>query len=300
MDAIIKNCLESMSGVIRGKDNEVRLALCCFLARGHLLIEDLPGMGKTAMALSFSRLLGLEYQRIQFTSDLLPADILGVSIFDQSASDFQFKPGPVFTGMLLADEVNRASPRTQSALLEAMEERQVTVDGEARMLPKPFIVIATQNPVFQEGTFALPESQQDRFLMQIHMGYPDTESEKAILKGEAGRLCLNSLEQAMTAEELLLLQEEVDKVSASDLLLDYILRLLKATRSEEHFEVGLSPRAGLALLQAAKAWARIDGRNYVVPEDVQAVFLPVARHRLITSKHGISPSELLARVNVMV
>ena len=272
--------------------------MCCLLARGHLLIDDLPGMGKTALALSLARLLGLEYQRIQFTSDLLPADILGVSIFDRASSEFQFKPGPVFSQLLLADEINRASPRTQSALLEAMEERQVTVEGQGRSLPEPFVVIATQNPLTQQGTFPLPESQMDRFLMCISMGYPDTDSEKAILRGEAGRFLVSQLDQSVTPEAFLLMQQEVNTVHASDLLLDYVLRLLKATREEGYFAVGLSPRAGLALLQAARAWAYIDGRDYLIPEDIQAVFVPVANHRL--TKQGISPGELLGRINAMV
>ena len=299
MHSTLKNGMDTLSGVIRGKDQEIRLALCCILARGHLLIEDLPGMGKTALALSLARLMGLDYQRIQFTSDLLPADILGVSIFDQQAASFQFKKGPVFAQLLLADEVNRASPRTQSALLEAMEERQVTIEGQARALPEPFIVIATQNPLSQQGTFPLPESQMDRFLMRIPMGYPDTESEKAILRGEAGRYLVGQLAQVITPQVLMAMQQEVSHIHASDMLLDYILRLLKATREEGHFAVGLSPRAGLALLQAARAWAYIDGRDYLIPEDVQAVFVPVAGHRLTMQKQGISPNELLSRVNAM-
>lgn len=299
MNSTLHNSLDVLSGVIRGKDRELRLALCCMLARGHLLIEDLPGMGKTALALSLAKLMGLGYQRIQFTSDLLPADILGVSIFDRELSEFRFKPGPVFSQLLLADEINRASPRTQSALLEAMEERQVTVEGQARSLPEPFVVIATQNPLTQQGTFPLPESQTDRFLMCISMGYPDTDSEKAILRGEAGRFLVNRLSQSVTPEGFLSMQQEVNKVHASDLLLDYVLRLLKATREEGYFAVGLSPRAGLALLQAARAWAYIDGRDYLIPEDIQAVFVPVATHRLTMQKQGISPGELLGRINAM-
>ncbi len=299
MNSTLRNSLDALSGVIRGKDRELRLGLCCMLARGHLLIDDLPGMGKTALALSLARLMGLDYQRIQFTSDLLPADILGVSIFDRDSSEFQFKPGPVFSQLLLADEINRASPRTQSALLEAMEERQVTIEGQARSLPEPFVVIATQNPLTQQGTFPLPESQMDRFLMCISMGYPDTDSEKAILRGEAGRFLVSQLGQSVTPEEFLVMQQDVDKVHASDLLLDYVLRLLKATREEGYFAVGLSPRAGLALLQAARAWAYIDGRDYLIPEDIQAVFVPVATHRLTMQKQGISPGELLGRINAM-
>ena len=257
-------------------------------------------MGKTALALSLARLLGLDFQRVQFTSDLLPADIVGISAFEQNSATFQFRPGPVFTQLLLADEINRASPRTQSALLEAMEERQVTIEGQARELPKPFIVIATQNPLAQHGTFPLPESQLDRFLLRISMGYPDGDSEKAILQGEAGRYHINDLPEVMTPQELVQMQQEVSEVHASDMLLDYVLRLLTATRKNSYFTAGLSPRGGLALLQAARAWAYIAGRDYLIPEDVQAVFVPVAGHRLVVNKQGISVTELLQRVNTMM
>ena len=300
MPSTSERCLEALSTVIRGKDQEIRLALCCLLAKGHLLIEDLPGMGKTALALSLARLLGLDFQRVQFTSDLLPADIVGISIFDQQTAAFQFRAGPVFTQLLLADEINRASPRTQSALLEAMEERQVTIEGQARALPEPFIVIATQNPLTQHGTFPLPESQLDRFLLRISMGYPHSDAEKAILQGEAGRYRVNELPVVMTPPELMQMQQQVSQVHASDMLLDYVLRLLKATRENGYFTNGLSPRGGLALLQAARAWAYIAGRDYLIPEDVQAVFVPVAGHRLVVQKQGISAAELLQRVDAMV
>ncbi len=300
MPSTSERCLEALSTVIRGKDQEIRLALCCLLAKGHLLIEDLPGMGKTALALSLARLLGLDFQRVQFTSDLLPADIVGISVFDQQTAAFQFRAGPVFTQLLLADEINRASPRTQSALLEAMEERQVTIEGQARALPEPFIVIATQNPLTQHGTFPLPESQLDRFLLRISMGYPHSDAEKAILQGEAGRYRVNELPVVMTPPELMQMQRQVSQVHASDMLLDYVLRLLKATRENGYFTNGLSPRGGLALLQAARAWAYIAGRDYLIPEDVQAVFVPVAGHRLVVQKQGISAAELLQRVDAMV
>ena len=300
MPSTSERCLEALSTVIRGKDQEIRLALCCLLAKGHLLIEDLPGMGKTALALSLARLLGLDFQRVQFTSDLLPADIVGISVFDQQTAAFQFRAGPVFTQLLLADEINRASPRTQSALLEAMEERQVTIEGQARALPEPFIVIATQNPLTQHGTFPLPESQLDRFLLRISMGYPHSDAEKAILQGEAGRYRVNELPVVMTPPELMQMQQQVSQVHASDMLLDYVLRLLKATRENGYFTNGLSPRGGLALLQAARAWAYIAGRDYLIPEDVQAVFVPVAGHRLVVQKQGISAAELLQRVDAMV
>lgn len=295
----VSQCIQSLNQVVRGKEQEVRLALCCLLAKGHLLIEDLPGMGKTTLAHALAQVMGLSYQRVQFTSDLLPADIIGVSVFDTETSSFRFQAGPVFTELLLADEINRASPRTQSALLEAMEERQVSIDGSATPLPNPFFVIATQNPSSQEGTFPLPESQLDRFLMRISLGYPDPESEKAILQGNAGRRELDQVSQILSPEKLIEWQTAVDAVQARGMLLDYVLRLVSASREAGHFRAGLSPRAGLALLQAAKAWALLEGRDYVIPEDVQAVFEPVAGHRLHAREHGQSVRELLSSVDVM-
>lgn len=296
---VVDHCIQALGSIIKGKDEELRLAMCCLLARGHLLIEDLPGMGKTTLAHCLAGVTGLEYRRIQFTSDLLPADIIGVSVFDKASSTFRFKQGPLFSQLVLADEINRASPRTQSALLEAMEERQVSTEGVSRPLSEPFFVIATQNPGSQEGTFSLPESQLDRFLMRIHLGYPDPGSERAILKGEAGRSGIDRLGQVITAAALLELQKTVSEIHTGDLLLDYVLRLVSASREAGHFRAGLSPRAGLSLLEAAKAWALIHGRDYVIPEDVQAVFLPVASHRLQPKEQGISAQELLANIDVM-
>ncbi len=299
MSSRITESLDKLSEIIRGKEREIHLSLCCLLARGHLLIEDLPGMGKTTLAHALARVLGLGYQRVQFTSDLLPADILGVSVFDRESSSFRFQEGPVFSQLVLADEINRASPRTQSALLEAMEERQVTVDGSSRELPDPFIVIATQNPASQEGTFPLPESQLDRFLMKIQLGYPDPESEKAILKGDAGRINLDKIGRAFSSEQLRAFQCEVGNIHVSDMLLDYVLRLITFTREAGHFNAGLSPRAGQALLQSARAWAFISGRSFAIPEDVQAVFEAVAGHRLQAKDHGVSVREILKLVDVM-
>ncbi|MNQ59015.1 ATPase family [compost metagenome] len=273
-------CLHAVNQVLLGKEAQVRLAVTCLLARGHLLIEDLPGMGKTTLSHTLARVLGLSFQRIQFTSDLLPGDILGTSVFDKNSSQFVFHPGPVFAELVLADEINRATPKSQSALLEAMEEGQVTIEGATRPLPEPFFVIATQNPVSQGGTFALPESQLDRFLMRLSLGYPARAAEKALLQGEARRELLPRLEPVFSHAELGLIQAEVPKVVARDALVDYVLRLVDATRSQPQFAWGLSPRASLALLSAARAWALLAGRDYVIPEDVQAVLPSVVGHRL--------------------
>ncbi|OWJ95117.1 AAA family ATPase [Pseudomonas sp. A46] len=273
-------CLNVVNQVLLGKETQVRLALACLLARGHLLIEDLPGMGKTTLGHALAKVLGLSFQRIQFTSDLLPGDILGTSVFDKDSGQFVFHPGPVFAELVLADEINRATPKSQSALLEAMEEGQVTIEGATRPLPEPFFVIATQNPVSQGGTFALPESQLDRFLMRLSLGYPARAAEKALLQGEARRELLPRLEPIFTHAELGLIQAEVPKVVARDALVDYVLRLVDATRSQPQFAWGLSPRASLALLSAARAWALLAGRDYVIPEDVQAVLPAVVGHRL--------------------
>ncbi|MCY1263408.1 magnesium chelatase ATPase subunit D [compost metagenome] len=273
-------CLHAVNQVLLGKEAQVRLALTCLLARGHLLIEDLPGMGKTTLGHALAKVLGLSFQRIQFTSDLLPGDILGTSVFDKESGQFVFHPGPVFAELVLADEINRATPKSQSALLEAMEEGQVTIEGATRPLPEPFFVIATQNPVSQGGTFALPESQLDRFLMRLSLGYPARAAEKALLQGESRRELLPRLEPIFTHAELGLIQAEVPKVTARDAVVDYVLRLVDATRSQPQFAWGLSPRASLALLSAARAWALLAGRDYVIPEDVQAVLPSVAGHRL--------------------
>ena len=273
-------CLDSVNQVVLGKEAQVRLALTCLLARGHLLIEDLPGMGKTTLSHALARVLGLSFQRIQFTSDLLPGDILGTSVFDKDTGQFVFHQGPIFAELVLADEINRATPKSQSALLEAMEEGQVTIEGATRPLPEPFFVIATQNPVSSGGTFALPESQLDRFLMRLSLGYPAQAAERALLLGDARRDILPKLEPVLDHAELARLQAEVPKIRASDALIDYILRLVEATRSQPQFAWGLSPRASLALLAAARAWALLAERDYVIPEDVQAVLPAVVGHRL--------------------
>ncbi|KJJ99913.1 ATPase AAA [Pseudomonas sp. 21] len=280
MHAKLENCLKAVDQVLLGKEVQVRLALTCLLARGHLLIEDLPGMGKTTLSHALARVLGLSFQRIQFTSDLLPGDVLGTSVFDKDTGQFVFHAGPIFSELVLADEINRATPKSQSALLEAMEEGQVTIEGATRPLPEPFFVIATQNPVTQGGTFALPESQLDRFLMRLSLGYPGRAAEKALLLGEARRDLLPRLEPMLDPQELQVLQGEVLEVRASDALVDYVLRLVEATRTQPAFALGLSPRGSLALLAAARAWALLAGRDYVIPEDVQAVLPSVAGHRL--------------------
>ncbi len=272
--------------IILGKDHQIRLAMACILARGHLLIEDVPGVGKTTLSHVLASLLGLHYQRIQFTSDLLPADIVGVSIFDRESSTFRFHPGPVFSQVVLADEINRASPKAQSALLEAMEEHQVTADGQTMPLPEPFFVIATQNPSHQIGTFPLPESQLDRFLMRIKLGYPDQAAERALLKGEDRRELISKIKPAMTLSQLLELQKEVTAVVVSDALIDYVQALNNHTRDSARFEMGLSPRAGLALLHASQAWAMMAGRQQVLPEDVQAIAPSVVGHRLRPITNG--------------
>lgn len=272
--------LQAVNEIVLGKEPQVRLALTCLLARGHLLIEDLPGMGKTTLSQALARILGLSYQRIQFTSDLLPGDILGTSVFDKDSGQFTFHPGPIFAELVLADEINRATPKSQSALLEAMEEGQVTIEGATRPLPEPFFVIATQNPVSSGGTFALPESQLDRFLMRLSLGYPAKAAEKALLLGETRRELLPRLQPLLNHAELAAIQTLIPQVRTSDALVDYVLRLVEATRSEPQFAWGLSPRASLALLAAARAWAFLANRDYVIPEDVQAVLPSVVGHRL--------------------
>ncbi|MDR2188324.1 MAG: AAA family ATPase [Azonexus sp.] len=266
--------------IILGKSKEIRLAVACLLAGGHLLIEDLPGLGKTTLAETLARLLGLRFARIQFTSDLLPADITGVAIFDREQSGFRFLPGPIFTQLLLADEINRATPKTQSALLEAMEEGQVTAEGETRPLPRPFFVIATQNPIHQIGTFPLPESQLDRFLMRLELGYPDQAAERRLLVSGGQRQHLDQLTPLLEASALPRLQQEVAAVHVAGPLIDYVQALIAATRQATAFQHGLSPRAGLGLLAAARAWAWLAGHDMALPDDVQAVLPAVARHRL--------------------
>ena len=276
----INDVIAAANRIILGKDTQVRLALACLLARGHLLIEDLPGVGKTTLAQTLARLLGLQFSRLQFTSDMLPADVIGLSIYDRERSEFRFLPGAVFSQVLLADEINRATPKTQSALLEAMEERQVTAEGETRPLPEPFFVIATQNPSTQIGTFPLPESQLDRFLLRLELGYPDRAAERALLEGGGRRDTLPFLAASLSPAQISPLQREAASVHVSPALLDYVQTLIEATRSNPQFIHGLSPRAALALLAVARAWAFIAGRTMVMPEDVQAVLPSVACHRL--------------------
>ncbi len=280
MQNAINRLLDSANQVILGKPRQVRLALCCLLARGHLLIEDIPGVGKTTLAHTLAKLLGLNYQRIQFTSDILPADIIGASVFDAKNHEFKFHPGPVFNQMVLADEINRATPKAQSALLEAMEEHQVTVEGKTYPLPQPFFVIATQNPSHQIGTFPLPESQLDRFLMRIELGYPDHQAERQLLSGQSRRSLCESLPVQLPPEQLQRIQQAVSQVHVSSALLDYCQGIINFTRDSSEYHCGLSPRAGLALLTAAKAWAFMDQRDAVIPEDLQAVLAAVAGHRL--------------------
>ena len=278
MNEEIQRAIKEISSLVIGKERQITLSVTCLLANGHLLIEDLPGMGKTTLCHALARVLGLEFSRVQFTSDLLPGDMLGVSIFDAEAQNFRFHKGPIFSQLVLADEINRASPKTQSALLEAMEEKQVSVDGETFSLPKPFFVIGTQNPVHQSGTYPLPESQLDRFLMRIELGYPNPEAEKTMLKQQS--ISLDSLEQVLTPEKLNSIQQSVSQIHASDKLLDYVLALVTQTRNDSSYPNPLSPRASKAILIAAKAWALIDKRDYVIPEDVQAIIPAVCEHRL--------------------
>ncbi|WP_028081375.1 AAA family ATPase [Solimonas soli] len=302
MSASVASVLQSLNQIILGKDAPLRLVLACLLARGHLLIEDVPGMGKTTLALALARVLGLHFQRVQFTSDLLPADILGVSVFETATGGFRFVPGPIFAQLVLADEVNRASPKTQSALLEAMEERQVTTEGETRPLPEPFFVIATQNPAYQLGTFPLPESQLDRFLMRISLGYPSAEAERQLLLERERRDLLAELTPTLAPAQLVALQEQVRAVRTAPALVDYILALVQRTRELPGLRQGLSPRAGLSLRRAAQAWAFIEGRSGVIPEDVQAVFAAVVNHRLIVAAErdgaATSAAEILAQVAI--
>jgi MoxR-like ATPase len=277
---LIGASITQLGRIILGKEHQLRLSLACLLARGHLLIEDIPGVGKTTLAHAIAETLGLNYQRIQFTSDLLPADIIGVSVFERATSEFRFHKGPIFSQLVLADEVNRATPKAQSALLEAMEEHQVTVDGHTYPLAAPFFVIATQNPLYQIGTFPLPESQLDRFLLRIELGYPDPALERELLTGQDRRDLLATVAPTLSPQQLLLMQTMVPGVHASDALLDYVQAIVRYTRESPHFEAGLSPRAGIALLRAAQAWALIHGHEGVLPEDVQAVLPGVVGHRL--------------------
>ena len=280
---MINKMIREAGKVMLGKDHQIRLSLSCLLAQGNLLIEDVPGMGKTTLSQVLAKVLGLSFKRIQFTSDLLPADILGVSIYEKSSEAFSFQPGPIFSQLVLADEINRAPPKTQSALLEAMEEGQVTVDGETRCLPKPFFVIATQNPSSQRGTFPLPESQLDRFLMRIHLGYPDAQAEKALMLGQDVRGQIQQLQAVTTPEALSVLQAQVKQVFVSDAVLAYVQRLVDYTRTHSGFMRGASPRGSVAIVRSAQAWALMDNRQHLLPEDIQAVLPAVIEHRVMDS-----------------
>ncbi len=277
----IQSILDQLNTVIVGKTDSVQDCVACLLAGGHLLIEDVPGVGKTTLAHALAHTFGLQFARVQFTADLMPSDLIGVSVYERGKEAFVFHPGPVFAQVLLADEINRASPKTQSALLEAMEEKQVSVEGETRTLPDPFFVIATQNPHDQLGTYALPESQLDRFLMRISLGYPDRAAERQLLAGDDRRSMASTLPALVTTAELAALQQQVLQVHASAPLLDYVQDLIAATRSGRWFLQGLSPRAGIALVRAAKAQALIEGRDYVAPDDVQAIMAQTVAHRLV-------------------
>ena len=291
MHPALFRALDQLNHLVLGKENQVQLCLACLLARGHLLIEDVPGVGKTTLAHALARTLGLDFHRIQFTSDLLPADILGAAIYDRESAKFSFHPGPIFAQVILADEINRASPKAQSALLEAMEEGQVSIEGETRPLPTPFFVLATQNPGDQVGAFPLPESQLDRFLLRIRLGFPDHAAERALLRGQDRRELLANLPAVLDPARFMQLQQTALAVSVSDALLDYLQALLAASRTDARFAAGLSPRAGLGLLHAAQAWAYLQGRTFVQPEDVQAVLPALVPHRLFPTVGLAAPAD---------
>jgi MoxR-like ATPase len=272
---------EALISIIRGKDEVVRMAIVAVLSRGHLLIEGVPGVGKTTLAHAMSRAIGAGFNRVQFTSDLLPSDVLGVSVYNSLEQKFEFKPGPVFTNVLLADEINRTTPKTQSALLESMSEGQVTVDGQSHPLPQPFLVIATQNPVEHHGTYPLPESQLDRFLLRVKMGYPEGDSERQILRAQAGAAKLEELKPVLSAEEVQRMQAEVEKVRVDESLVDYALEIVKRTRESQQFALGVSPRGSLMLYRAAQALAYLNGRNFATPDDFKTLVVPVFAHRIV-------------------
>lgn len=295
MRKFVELLVEEISRVLLGKEDKIKLALTCLLSDGHLLIEDLPGMGKTTLSHALAKVFGLTYNRVQFTSDMLPADILGISIFDAQQQHFTFHKGPIFTQVLLADEINRTTPKTQSALLESMEERQVTCEGKTYILPQPFFVIATQNPMSQMGTFPLPESQLDRFLMRISIGYPDAETEKILFKGGDTRGQLAQLRVCLPVDELTQTKIQIQQIKVSDSLVDYVHRLVDFTRTSDEIVVGLSPRGAMALIKAAKTWAYMHERAYVVPEDVQYLFPAVVAHRLIPK----GSTQLFAQENLV-
>ncbi|MQP77007.1 AAA domain-containing protein [Stenotrophomonas sp. MYb238] len=292
----LQQAQDQVNALLLGKTSEVRLAFVALLSGGHLLIEDLPGLGKTTLAHAMASTLGLQFQRVQFTSDLLPADVLGVSIYEAESRGFRFHPGPVFSNVLLADEINRAPPRTQSALLEAMAEQQVTLDGTTHALPDPFFVIATQNPVDMSGTFPLPDSQLDRFLLRLTLGYPDAGAERALLAGTSRRELIAQTLPSLDEQDIRDLRTAVEQVHASDALIDYVQRLMARSRQQPGVRVGLSPRAGIALLRAAKAHALLAGREHVLPEDVQALFVAVAGHRLVAEAEASSGAALAGTI----
>lgn len=287
----LQDAQAAVNQILLGKDKQVNLAFCCLLARGHLLIEDVPGVGKTTLAHAMARVIGSNYQRIQFTSDLLPADILGVSIYKRERDVFELHPGPIFSEVILADEINRATPKTQSALLEGMAEGQVTIENETHALPDPFFVMATQNPLDLVGTFPLPDSQLDRFLISFSIGYPEPEAERALLLAEDRAKLLDRTHQMLTPDEIRALREDCDAIHVSDSLLDYVQALLAESRDERWFEAGLSPRAGLALLAASRAHAFLESRDFVTPEDVKTIFPALTRHRLSPSGFSQDPEE---------
>ncbi|HTM28494.1 MAG TPA: MoxR family ATPase [Rhodanobacter sp.] len=297
----LEAAMAQVNRVLLGKPRQVKLAFTCLIAGGHLLLEDVPGVGKTTLAHALAATFALEFQRVQFTSDLLPSDIIGVSVYERESGVFRFHPGPIFTGLLLADEINRASPKTQSALLEAMAEGQVTVDGRTQALAQPFFVVATQNPLDLNGTFPLPDSQLDRFMLRLSLDYPDAAAERALLTGSDRRDLLAQLTPQLDGSALLTLQRQAQAITASAALLDYLQALLASSRRHADIRVGLSPRAGLALLGAARAWALLSGRGHVLPEDLQALFVPLAAHRLLPARGANGDTlarQLLAEVAV--
>jgi len=285
----LQQAVRTVNHIIMGKEQQIKLAFSCLLARGHLLIEDLPGVGKTTLAHALATVLGVSYQRIQFTSDLLPADILGVSIYRRDQEKFEFHPGPIFSELVLADEINRATPKSQSALLEAMAEGQVTIEGQTHILPEPFFVIATQNPLDLVGTFPLPDSQLDRFLLSISLGFPEPEVERRLLTAMDRKLLLDSTQAFISPGDVLQLADQCQRIHISDALLDYVQALLAETRNSRWFDTGLSPRAGIAMLRCCKAFAFLDGRDFAIPEDVKAIFPGLARHRMRVA-HGMETS----------
>lgn len=301
---MFKALIQQANQIVLGKEQQIKLSICCLLARGHLLIEDLPGMGKTTLSHLIAKLFGLDYTRIQFTSDMLPADIIGVSIFDQKNHEFKFIKGPIFTQLVLADEINRSSARTQSALLEAMEEHQVSIDKKTYPLAQPFFVIATQNPSDQMGTFPLPESQLDRFLIRISLGYPDPKTERIILKNKHKITSLDKIPAFFNLDELLEMQEKVNNIYVSDAIFDIVQEILAISRESQVFTTGLSPRAGLAMLRLAKAWAFMHKRDMVLPDDIEAILLPTIAHRLQPSSHSLfeklSDAQIMAEFNSVI